>query len=155
HRAAGLPGARRRGRGDAACGDRAAGDPPVHAHPHRDRRARVHRRPAGAVVKDTPQTSPLVQLDGIVVEFPGVRALDDVDFRLFSGEVHALMGENGAGKSTLIGVLTGTCRPSAGTVTVDGEERSFSGVAESRAAGIATVFQEAQLSPNLSVGENV
>src|SRR5690606_21842922 len=87
--------------------------------------------------------------------FPGVRALDHVDFRLFPGEVHALMGENGAGKSTLIGVLTGTCRPSAGTVTVDGEERSFSGVAESRAAGIATVFQEAQLSPNLSVGENV
>jgi simple sugar transport system ATP-binding protein len=104
---------------------------------------------------DTPQASPLVELDGIVVEFPGVRALDDVDFRLFPGEVHALMGENGAGKSTLIGVLTGTCRPSAGTVTVDGEERSFSGVAESRAAGIATVFQEAQLSPNLSVGENV
>ncbi|MDQ0615107.1 monosaccharide-transporting ATPase [Microbacterium sp. W4I4] len=104
---------------------------------------------------DTPQASPLVELEGIVVEFPGVRALDGVDFRLFPGEVHALMGENGAGKSTLIGVLTGTCRPSAGTVIVGGEERSFSGVAESRAAGIATVFQEAQLSPNLSVGENV
>ncbi|HTN54801.1 MAG TPA: sugar ABC transporter ATP-binding protein [Microbacterium sp.] len=104
---------------------------------------------------EAPQASPLVKLDGIVVDFPGVRALDHVDFRLFPGEVHALMGENGAGKSTLIGVLTGTCRPSAGTVTVDGEERSFSGVAESRAAGIATVFQEAQLSPNLSVGENV
>jgi len=104
---------------------------------------------------DTVQASPLVQLDGIVVEYPGIRALDAVDFRLFAGEVHALMGENGAGKSTLIGVLTGTRRPSAGTVIVDGEERSFSGVAESRAAGIATVFQDAQLSPNLSVGENV
>ncbi|MDT0158109.1 sugar ABC transporter ATP-binding protein [Microbacterium sp. ARD32] len=103
----------------------------------------------------TDPVPPLVRLDGIVVEFPGVRALDDVDFRLFPGEVHALMGENGAGKSTLIGVVTGTCRPAAGTVIVDGEERSFSGVAESRAAGIATVFQEAQLSPNLSVGENV
>ncbi|BDZ40341.1 sugar ABC transporter ATP-binding protein [Microbacterium suwonense] len=98
---------------------------------------------------------PVVQLDGIVVEYPGVRALDGVDFRLFAGEVHALMGENGAGKSTLIGVLTGTRRPSAGRVIVDGEERRFSGVAESRAAGIATVFQEAQLSPNLSVAENV
>ncbi|WP_206475774.1 sugar ABC transporter ATP-binding protein [Microbacterium sp. KRD172] len=99
--------------------------------------------------------APLVELDGIVVEFPGIRALDDVGFRLFPGEVHALMGENGAGKSTLIGVITGTCRPSAGRMLVDGEERSFSGVAESRAAGIATVFQEAQLSPNLSVAENV
>jgi monosaccharide-transporting ATPase len=99
--------------------------------------------------------SPLVALEGIVVDFPGVRALDDVDFRLFPGEVHALMGENGAGKSTLVGVLTGTCRPSSGTVTVDGAARSFSGVAESRSAGIASVFQEAQLSPNLSVAENV
>lgn len=104
---------------------------------------------------DGRQRSPLVALDGIVVEFPGVRALDDVAFRLFPGEVHALMGENGAGKSTLVGVITGTCRPSAGVLTVDGEERAFSGVAESRAAGIATVFQEAQLSPNLSVAENV
>jgi monosaccharide-transporting ATPase len=81
--------------------------------------------------------SPLVALEGIVVDFPGVRALDDVDFRLFPGEVHALMGENGAGKSTLVGVLTGTCRPSSGTVTVDGAARSFSGVAESRSAGSA------------------
>ncbi|MFY9711995.1 MAG: sugar ABC transporter ATP-binding protein [Microbacterium sp.] len=98
---------------------------------------------------------PLVELEGITVEFPGVRALDDVDFRLFPGEVHALMGENGAGKSTLIAVLTGTCAPVAGSVTVAGEQRRFSGVADARAAGIATVFQETQLSPNLSVGENV
>ena len=98
---------------------------------------------------------PLVELSGITVDFPGVRALDDVDFRLFPGEVHALMGENGAGKSTLIAVLTGTCAPAAGTLTVAGVPRRFSGVADSRAAGIATVFQETQLSPNLSVGENV
>ncbi|MFB7249909.1 sugar ABC transporter ATP-binding protein [Microbacterium sp. NPDC056234] len=98
---------------------------------------------------------PLVELAGITVDFPGVRALDDVDFRLFPGEVHALMGENGAGKSTLIAVLTGTCEPVAGTVSVDGEPRRFAGVADARAAGIATVFQETQLAPNLSVGENV
>lgn len=98
---------------------------------------------------------PVVELSGITVEFPGVRALDGVDFRLFPGEVHALMGENGAGKSTLIAVLTGTCTPAAGTVTIAGEQRRFSGVADSRAAGIATVFQETQLSPNLSVAENV
>ncbi|WP_309103603.1 sugar ABC transporter ATP-binding protein [Microbacterium sp.] len=98
---------------------------------------------------------PIVELESITVEFPGVRALDSVDFRLFQGEVHALMGENGAGKSTLIAVLTGTCMPAAGTLVVAGEERRFSGVADSQAAGIATVFQETRLSPNLSVGENV
>ncbi|WP_157535564.1 sugar ABC transporter ATP-binding protein [Microbacterium sp. Root1433D1] len=101
------------------------------------------------------QQQPVVELSGITVEFPGVRALDAVDFRLFPGEVHALMGENGAGKSTLIAVLTGTCTPVAGTVRIAGERRRFSGVADSRAAGIATVFQETQLSPNLSVAENV
>lgn len=98
---------------------------------------------------------PIVELAGITVNFPGVRALDSVDFRLFPGEVHALMGENGSGKSTLIAVLTGTCTPVEGAVVIDGEQRRFSGVADSRAAGIATVFQETQLSPNLSVGENV
>ncbi|WP_447913793.1 sugar ABC transporter ATP-binding protein [Microbacterium phyllosphaerae] len=98
---------------------------------------------------------PVVRLEGITVEFPGARALDDVDFRLFAGEVHAVMGENAAGKSTLVGVITGTHTPETGTVFVDGEPRRFAGVADSRAAGIATVFQEAQLSPNLSVAENV
>lgn len=98
---------------------------------------------------------PVVELTGIRVEFPDVVALDDVDFRLFPGEVHALMGENGAGKSTLIGVLTGTITPVAGTVVVAGEERRFSGVADARAAGVATVFQEAQLGPTMSVAENV
>ena len=101
-------------------------------------------------------TAPIVELTGIRVEFSDqVTALDDVDFRLFPGEVHALMGENGAGKSTLIGVLTGTCAPVAGRVVVAGYERRFSGVADARAAGIATVFQETQLGPTLSVAENV
>ena len=98
---------------------------------------------------------PMVELTGIRVQFPDVIALDRVDFRLFPGEVHALMGENGAGKSTLIGVLTGTITPVAGRVVVAGEERRFSGVADARDAGIATVFQEAQLGPTLSVAENV
>ncbi|MDQ0728162.1 sugar ABC transporter ATP-binding protein [Microbacterium sp. W4I20] len=102
-----------------------------------------------------PTLEPVVRLEGITVEFPGVRALDEVDFRLFPGEVHAVMGENAAGKSTLVGVLTGTLAPVSGSVFVDGEARRFGGVADSRAAGIATVFQETQLSPNLSVAENV
>lgn len=57
--------------------------------------------------------APVIELRGITVELPGVRALDALDFRLFPGEVHAVMGENGAGKSTLIGVITGTRRPTA------------------------------------------
>ena len=98
---------------------------------------------------------PIVQMQGISIEFPGVKALDDVGFRLFPGEVHALMGENGAGKSTLIKALTGVYRPDAGTVLIDGEPRSFHTTADAQAAGVYTVYQEVNLCPNLSIGENV
>lgn len=98
---------------------------------------------------------PVVEMTGITVEFSGVRVLDGVDLTLRSGEIHALMGENGAGKSTLIGALTGTLPILEGEVRIDGEERTPAGVARSRAAGIATVFQETHLSPHLSVAENV
>ncbi|GAB3097108.1 sugar ABC transporter ATP-binding protein [Isoptericola nanjingensis] len=99
--------------------------------------------------------APVVELRGITVERSGVRVLDDVDLALRPGEVHALMGENGAGKSTLIGALTGTLPILAGTVVVDGVESPPTGVAQSRADGIATVFQETHLSPHLTVAENV
>jgi len=92
---------------------------------------------------------------GITVERSGVRVLDDVDLLLRPGEVHALMGENGAGKSTLIGALTGTLPILAGTVVVDGAPTTPTSVAQSRADGIATVFQETHLSPHLTVAENV
>ena len=100
-------------------------------------------------------SEPLVQMSGITIEFPGVKALDGVDFRLFPGEVHALMGENGAGKSTLIKALTGVYRIDAGTIVVDGTEREFAGTGDAQAAGISTVYQEVNLAPNLSIGENV
>ena len=100
-------------------------------------------------------TDPLVEMHGITVDFPGVRAIDGVDLTLVEGEVHALMGENGAGKSTVIGALTGTYPLSAGAIRIGGESVSPSGVASARAAGIATVFQEAHLSPKLSVAENI
>ncbi|PRI12308.1 sugar ABC transporter ATP-binding protein [Leucobacter massiliensis] len=103
----------------------------------------------------TQHVAPSVEMRGITVEFPGVKALDGVGLRLFPGEVHALMGENGAGKSTLIKALTGVYRTSAGTITVGGEERSFTGTADAQAAGIATVYQEVNLVTNLSIGENV
>ena len=99
--------------------------------------------------------APIVQMTGITIEFPGVKALDGVDFRLFPGEVHALMGENGAGKSTLIKALTGVYQTTSGTILVDGVEHSFSGPDQAQAAGISTVYQEVNLCANLSVAENV
>lgn len=98
---------------------------------------------------------PIVEMRGITIEFPGVKALDGVDFRLFQGEVHALMGENGAGKSTLIKALTGVYRIDSGSIVVAGQERSFGGTSDAQAAGISTVYQEVNLAPNLSIGENV
>ncbi|MBT2513800.1 sugar ABC transporter ATP-binding protein [Arthrobacter sp. ISL-30] len=98
---------------------------------------------------------PVVQMDDIEIGFPGVKALDRVSFRLFQGEVHALMGENGAGKSTLIKALTGVYSIDAGTIVVLGESKRFSTPAESQAAGISTVYQEVNLCPNLSVEENI
>ncbi len=100
-------------------------------------------------------TEPVVDMRGISVEFPGVKALQEVDFRLFPGEVHALMGENGAGKSTLIKALTGVHPLAAGEVRYAGEPVSFTAPAQAQAAGISTVYQEVNLCGNLTVAENI
>jgi len=98
---------------------------------------------------------PLVEMRGITIAFPGVLALDHVDFFLRPGEVHSLMGENGAGKSTLIKALTGVYTIDSGSIHVAGDERSFETTADAQDAGISTVYQEVNLCANLSVGENV
>jgi simple sugar transport system ATP-binding protein len=98
---------------------------------------------------------PIVEVRGASITFPGVKALDEVDFRLLPGEVHTLMGENGAGKSTLIKALTGVYQIDSGSILVFGEERRFSGTASAQAAGISTVYQEVNLCTNLTIGENV
>ena len=98
---------------------------------------------------------PVVEMRDISIEFPGVKALDGVDFRLFQGEVHALMGENGAGKSTLIKALTGVYKIDGGSIVVAGEERQFHGTRDAQNAGVSTVYQEVNLVTNLSIGENV
>ncbi|MDR1393044.1 MAG: sugar ABC transporter ATP-binding protein [Bifidobacteriaceae bacterium] len=98
---------------------------------------------------------PIVEMKGITVEFPGVRALDDVRLELRAGEVHALMGENGAGKSTLIKALTGVYRIDAGQILLDGEPIRLSGTRDAEAHGISTVYQEINLCTNISIGENV
>ncbi len=98
---------------------------------------------------------PIAAMSGITIRFPGVLALDGVDFSLRPGEVHSLMGENGAGKSTLIKALTGVYPIDSGSIVVDGETRVFTSTADAQAAGISTVYQEVNLCQNLSVGENV
>ncbi len=87
--------------------------------------------------------------------FPGVRALTGVDFSLRKGEVHALMGENGAGKSTLIKVLTGVYRRDGGEILFEGRPFEAGSPHEAQEKGIATVYQEVNLVPNLSVAENL
>ena len=99
--------------------------------------------------------APIVEVLGAHLRFTGDIALDDVDFRMFPGEVHSLMGENGAGKSTLIKAMTGALRLDAGTMLLDGKAVSFSGPAAALHAGISTVYQEVDLLPNLSVAENI
>jgi len=94
-------------------------------------------------------------MTGITVAFPGARALDGVDFRMFAGEVHSLMGENGAGKSTLIKALTGAQKIDQGTIEIDGVEVRFNGPADAQHAGVSAVYQEINLLPNLSITENV
>jgi monosaccharide-transporting ATPase len=101
------------------------------------------------------RTRPILTMSGVGKRFPGVIALRDVDFRLFPGEVHALMGENGAGKSTLIKVLTGVYEIDEGSIELAGEPVLFSGPAQAQQAGVSTVYQEVNLCANLSVAENI
>ncbi|MDR3080584.1 MAG: sugar ABC transporter ATP-binding protein [Streptomyces sp.] len=97
----------------------------------------------------------LLRIEGIRKTFPGVVALDSVDFDLRRGEVHVLLGENGAGKSTLIKMLSGAYRPDSGRITVGGEEVRIQGAQDSERLGIATIYQEFNLVPDLSVAENI
>lgn len=98
---------------------------------------------------------PVVDMRDVSIGFPGVKALDGVDFRLLPGEIHALMGENGAGKSTLIKALTGVYDIDSGTITVEGVEQRFTGPRQAQDAGISTVYQEVNLCANLTVAENI
>lgn len=97
----------------------------------------------------------ILEMKGISIEFPGVKALDHVDFSLNKGEVHALLGENGAGKSTLIKCLTGVHHMDAGTIELDGQAIKPSTPQAAITMGISTVFQEINLCPNLTVAENI
>jgi D-xylose transport system ATP-binding protein len=99
--------------------------------------------------------APLLEVRNVQKEFPGARALDGVSLDLHAGEIHALVGENGAGKSTLIKILAGVYSPDQGEIRIAGEVRRFRDAREAREAGIAVVFQELSLVPELTVGENI
>ncbi|MCR8725797.1 sugar ABC transporter ATP-binding protein [Frigidibacter sp. ROC022] len=98
---------------------------------------------------------PLLKVRQVCKQFPGVLALDHVDFDLAPGEVHALLGENGAGKSTLVKIITGAYRLDSGTISIDGKEVRFHGPVDSREAGIGVIYQEFSLVNTLSVAENI
>ncbi|MDR1390623.1 MAG: sugar ABC transporter ATP-binding protein [Treponema sp.] len=97
----------------------------------------------------------VVQMMGINIKFPGVKALDNVNFTLRKNEIHSIMGENGAGKSTLIKVLTGVYKKDSGTILLNGKEFNPVSPLEARECGVNSVYQEINLCDNLSVAENI
>ena len=99
--------------------------------------------------------APVLEMHQIRKTFPGVVALDGVDFGLRRGEVHVLLGENGAGKSTLMKILSGAYQKTAGRIVLDGAEVEIKNPAHAQGLGISTIYQEFNLVPHLSVGENI
>jgi rhamnose transport system ATP-binding protein len=98
---------------------------------------------------------PILELRGVSQYFPGIKALDKVNFQLEAGQIHALIGENGAGKSTLVKILTGIYQPTEGEFLLDGNAVKFSDPTASQQAGIAAIHQEVVMFPDLSVTENI
>lgn len=96
----------------------------------------------------------VVSMEKISKTFPGVKALDNVGFSVYPGEVHALVGENGAGKSTLIKILMGVFQKDEGTIYLNGEKTEINNPAQARALGLGAVYQDVMLAPHLTVGEN-
>ena len=110
---------------------------------------------AASETSQAASATPAIELHGIGKRFPGVIANHDVDITIRSGTIHALVGENGAGKSTLMKILYGVQKPDDGTITVDGQQVTFSTPADAIAVGIGMVFQHFMLADNLTVLENV
>lgn len=100
-------------------------------------------------------SQPILSLQGISKTFPGVQALQKVDFNVFSGEVHCLVGENGSGKSTLIKIISGVEKPDEGKIFINGNSYQFLTVAQAMQEGIQVIYQDLALFPDLTAAENV
>jgi ribose transport system ATP-binding protein len=101
------------------------------------------------------EATPLFRMEGISKRYGGVRALEKADLDVKPGRIHAILGENGAGKSTLIKIMAGVVAPDAGRMLLEGQEISFASPAAANQAGIACIFQELSLIPDLSVADNI
>src|SRR5215218_6287931 len=101
------------------------------------------------------QHSPILEVRRVTKRFPGVLALKGVSFELLPGDVHALVGENGAGKSTLIKVITGAHRPDAGTITINDRVVDHNDPTLAKSLGVAVIYQQPALFPDLTVAENI
>lgn len=97
----------------------------------------------------------LLEVKGCSKSFPGVKAFNKVDFDLYAGEIHCVVGENGAGKSTFIKMLSGALRPDEGIITIGGQQYSHLTPALAHQLGIQTIYQEISLAPDLTVAENI
>lgn len=117
--------------------------------------ATSENRTVGQGVIDVPETPPMLQMKGIYKRFSGIEVLTDVSFELQSGEVHCLLGENGAGKSTLMKILSGVYRQDEGDIFIDGTPVEIQSPAQAQRLGIATIYQEFNLVPGMSVAENI
>jgi ribose transport system ATP-binding protein len=107
----------------------------------------------GRAMTDGPM--PLLRMENISKSYGGVRALQDVRFEAERGRIHALLGENGAGKSTLIKILAGVIKPDAGSIAIGGQPVQFASPYAANAAGVACIFQELSLLPDLTVADNI
>src|SRR3954452_904147 len=98
---------------------------------------------------------PALELRNVSKRFPGVRALDDVSLTIRRGEIHAIIGQNGAGKSTMINVISGMIAPDGGEIAVAGRSVRIDSTRAALELGIATVYQELSLLPNLTIAQNL
>lgn len=98
---------------------------------------------------------PALRMEGIIKAFPGTIACNESSLEVLPGEVHCLLGENGAGKSTMMKILSGSYRPDAGSIVLDGESKQFNGPLDGVRAGINTIYQEIDLVPDLTVAQNL